>query len=1079
MTTRVEWQAWRGADVFRDTLTTPPAIRRAAADYAMALLAERRYEAAHDAITTALAERGAHPPRAVLLLMNAECAEHLGKPAAAATQVLEAVEDTPEALEAVASWLHALLLAEGAGPARKALLDRIVPALRHRVEPVAENILCALELEAAILEGNCEGALQAADRSADVGSVDGVLSAVRACDSDDPAVFHALIRVEKRLGRQQQALTDVSRVIDEGKVDHDPAAAVSLRELKAELLPPRDVEAVADAYFDAGEKAYQAEQLIDAERLLRLSLGAADRPLTRWYLAETLRLSSVGLLDRAERRGRLERALEQWRAGTEAGPTSWAWSWALDTSAAIHRELADVDPERSKPLMLAVLEAYERHLLDDDQDGDMWSRLAETFIELELAGVALGCAQQAVTLAPGDQFALWTLLYAQLQSGHPEAEATCRRFLDLPPDNVLMHGLARYLLGRYREAEEMLHGAYDGPEGLKARLIAIRALLRAEPEAAATTAAGAVELIDREDPRVEYAGIPVVAELLYRGGRYDEAIALLEPIDSHFDRTTYTAGDIAGTLMLCHLALDRPEVTEKQMATLRASLRDVFEASQLARELRDFARAAPSDAGAATALRHADEVDRLAGRLQTAHLDPEDVLRRLAEASVEDSRWPFALTRSRLLIAAARWEEAALISIDVLESAGLPDIDKPGLVGRVLVAIDALLENDEVDRAHDLVGRALSTPLPLPPDDCLTALECRRLLTSLLRGEESEARRAAVAAGAVPAHELADVLRKTGGGAARLVRFRRAASGLGELPLVEALDLVRDELFQLSPALGDWAWPMTDPIVVSIATDLVPADTSEEGPLFATTIPRIRDRVRAATGVTVPGIRIREDGELPPGSYRIRIGDQRAVPGHVPPGHAYVPSSGEHVRSKLGQEVEVSVVPDPLTGAEGCWVVAPPAGAEGTGHPGATALERAVGWVRDKVHHFFDQVVWSALLIETGGDHDRLTYPMRVLEARLLAGAADLVRIDDAAELISEWRTAGHLVDAPDLDERGVVRLTTVFRDLLHAGVSLRPDSDLDGLIRIVADEEWSYAAAAREARTQLPPIQRAGGGAA
>ncbi|RSD09151.1 FHIPEP family type III secretion protein [Amycolatopsis eburnea] len=1082
MSEGAEWRSWPGFDAFQDTLTNPPAIRRAAADYAMALIVDKRHEAARDAIATALAEPGDHPPRAALLLMNAECAQQLGKPGAAAAQVLEAVEDTPQALEAVTTWLRDLLLAEEAGPARRYLLDRVLPALRPRVGARVGDALCALELEAAILEGKCQDALQAVNRLTDVDPVEDVLRAVRSRDSGDAAVFHTLVLVDIQLGRQEQALADVSQFISEGKVDHDPAAAVRLRELKAELLPQDDVDAVADAYFDAGEKAYQTDALADAERLLRLSLTAADRPLTHWYLAETLRLSSVGLPDRTERRRTLEQALGEWRAGTEAGPASWAWTWALDTSAAIFRELADLVPERGRLSMLSVLGAYERHLLVEDRDGDTWSRLAEACIQLEWPGVALDCARRAVALAPDDQFALWTLLYAQLQSGHPDAETTCGRFLDLPPDDVLMHGLVLHLLGRNREAEKKLRSAYDGPEGLRARLIAIRALLRAEPAAAAATAAGALELMDQGDPRARDADLPVIAELLYRGGRYGEAIARLEPVDAYFTRTIYTAGDIAGALMLCHLALDRPAAAEGQMAVVRTSLRDVFEATQLARDLRDFATKAPSEASAATALRHADEIDRLAGRLQTAHLDPDDVLLQLAAASAgegDNGRWPLALTRSRVLIAAARWEEAARVSIDVLESAGLPDIDQPGLVGRILVAVDALLGNDEVDRAHELVGRALGTPLSLPADDCVPALESRRLLTSLLRDDHQEARRAAAASSTMSVSELTDVLRKIGGGAARLVQLRRGTGGLDDASLADALNRIRDELFQLAPTFDEWAWPMTDPIVISIATDLVPANTSEDGPLFATVIPRIRDRVRATTGITVPGVRVREDTELPPGGYRICIGGNRDVPGHVPAGYAYIPSSREHVRSKLGQDVEVTVVPDPLTGSESCWVPAPPPGAEGAEHPGTTALERAVGWVRNKVDHFFDQVVWSALLIETGADHDRLTYPMRVLEACLLGSVADLVRVDDIAALISEWRTAGHLAGAPDVDDRGVVRLTTVFRDLLRTGISLCPEGDLGGLVRIVSGEKWSYAAAVREARSRLALIQRAGGGEA
>jgi hypothetical protein len=77
--------------------------------------------------------------------------------------------------------------------------------------------------------------------------------------------------------------------------------------------------------------------------------------------------------------------------------------------------------------------------------------------------------------------------------------------------------------------------------------------------------------------------------------------------------------------------------------------------------------------------------------------------------------------------------------------------------------------------------------------------------------------------------------------------------------------------------------PGVPPIVLELAANLVPTDTGLEWPLRKTHIPDMRERIERETGVTVPGVLIREnEGTLPLGGFFISLDEVPVLFDNVP-----------------------------------------------------------------------------------------------------------------------------------------------------------------------------------------------------
>jgi tetratricopeptide (TPR) repeat protein len=215
-----------------------------------------------------------------------------------------------------------------------------------------------------------------------------------------------------------------------------------------------------------------------------------------------------------------------------------------------------------------------------------------------------------------------------------------------------------------------------------------------------------------------------------------------------------------------------------------------------------------------------------------------------------------------------------------------------------------------------------------------------------------------------------------------------------------------DELLGLTPDPSAAQMPVVTPVAVEVGYALVPFvdSTQDRGVFLYELIPAMRERILAATGVTVPGVRMR-GATLPPYGYRVLIDEVPVLSGSVPGGAATAPPPGEESREPVEEFADLW----PLTGAQAAWALA-----ECTGyHPdGAAVLTLAQHLIyrmelviRTYLVRFFGPQEVS-MLVETWAMQDDENLVPAVLpdaDARLLLTWI-LQRLVEDGVPITDWR---------------------------------------------------------------------------
>jgi hypothetical protein len=210
--------------------------------------------------------------------------------------------------------------------------------------------------------------------------------------------------------------------------------------------------------------------------------------------------------------------------------------------------------------------------------------------------------------------------------------------------------------------------------------------------------------------------------------------------------------------------------------------------------------------------------------------------------------------------------------------------------------------------------------------------------------------------------------------------------------------------------------PLVTPIIVEIGDGLVPiVDSQLDGGVFLyELIPAMRDRIRTSIGVTVPGVRMRGNPDLPAQGYSAQVDEVPVLKGSVDPGGSFavrpVPASG------LRPAGELSDV-HPVTGKPGLWVLV----AVGDSNGDETAELTGAQYL----------VLRIELVIRA--------HLARYLGPEEVSALVDAWTQDDAEGLVSSV--------VPDPDAR--LRLTWVLQDLVGEGV---PVSDWRALLTTVRE---------------------------
>jgi FHIPEP family len=221
--------------------------------------------------------------------------------------------------------------------------------------------------------------------------------------------------------------------------------------------------------------------------------------------------------------------------------------------------------------------------------------------------------------------------------------------------------------------------------------------------------------------------------------------------------------------------------------------------------------------------------------------------------------------------------------------------------------------------------------------------------------------------------------------------------------LEERLGLRLDHLLGLGlPESLESTIPVTTPIVLEVSDALVPiVDSRQDGGHFLyELIPEMRDRVRDAIGVVVPGVRLRGNPDLAPGGFVIQIDE-------VPVVEAVMRVDGRYtVRSVAAEAVpadaDVAEV-HPVSGEPGRWRIEP-----------------------------VDEAADTANSAGTGVTFSCPQYLVHRLERVIRASLGMMLGIQEVDTLLGQWRTEDEeAVRRTLVGPNAAQRLTVLLQDLV------------------------------------------------
>jgi tetratricopeptide (TPR) repeat protein len=1058
--------------------THPGDARRHAAGFAAALIAERRYADADEMTVRAIEEPGTTPSHSELILLRAHCARLVGDPGTAIRYSLEAIAEDPGCLLRVAPQIHALLAVTDAHAARLYLLGDWLSELSPADDPATTAAVAALEFHASILEHDQKRAERVYSQAVAVAGEAGaaacrlLLQQIRVRAPADAHLFEVLGRVEAHVDLRREAITDVERAIDLGLAD--AGAEIALLEFKAGLFDIQtEGEEAAEAFRVAGERAYFVGSYDRAVDLLTRSVSIVDHSDARWHLADALRLQSQSGEAPEERREMLRRARSEWDFGAAAPAADAGSAWALQILAHVCSAQAAAEPWNGRAALEESVLALERRILLDGGDQETWRMLATGYANRELYAVAHDAAQRALQLDETSVDSQLVLGWAQLGVGDPEGADTMARAADEPVLEIEERGLVLLMAGRAEQAVETLKSNLgDSADSPGARRTLASALLDLGREAEAKEHLDDLwRLVGTDGDPEELDGLDW-AEIAYSTGRYAEAMPRLTGLRKTLDRSTYSPTMVIGLQALTQLATGDGDAAYRTITEARSQFVNAFDVDEVRRCAVRLGEDPPPGIGKDVIERLVAELDAIGASIRQGTLDLDAAIASLRseQATGAKGNWrsAVALGLSRLMQAADRPSDLAeqclrqLADHDIVGRA-----ERDALIDRLLQATDQMFRERD-GGGPPLLERAMSV---LGSDEPLAkaGVQARLAFELLTTADAERVRRAAEGALPLGADGLADVLRGLGPDPQRLRDLSQASRKIG-VPLFDAaFAQLFDELFQLNVDPDDAPWPMATPIVLEIANDLIPDDTSPEGPLFDEYLPQMRTRIERDLGVRVPGVRVRNEDWLAPSTFRISIGEGLPTTYSVQPGRVFVHRSADEVDAALPGDVDTLAATDPVTGKEATWVV-PPAHSQPDVEPVATGpLTAAWRTIRAGAHDMSLKRRWRRLVEESGAWEEPIAYPLRVLEASLMRKPATFLTVDEALWRVDQWRSDGLLGDDRPLDPTEVTRLTTLFRDILAEGGRLKAGSSVAGLLAAL-DPGLDHPAALQACRAALEP---------
>jgi hypothetical protein len=1018
--------------------------------FATALVRAGSYPEAVEAFGVALAQAGAQPPAADLLLLRARAQQRAGDPQGAGRDLLAAVLADLDRLPQVAPWAHELL-AETGPELAKAWAGAIVRPLAPEQTPEQRLADSLLRLHIAWLQADEAAVLEAAERAR---SIDPAAATARLAELADRHLLTAadgegsllLARALEVLGDTSRAIAAVETALELGFRDGaDRGRASELyRDLLHQMGRAEDADradrAAGEAYREAGWDRYMRDETGGAVELLELAVAIApDDTRAKYYLAEALRYSSGG--SEADRRQRLARAMELLTQARSADSEATREAWMSLTESFLYSDLADLDWAGAQPLLWSAALAAESSIALDATSGTAWAQLAKCHHRLENLTTARLAVDRALQQDSGTLFVLAEAAIVAVLSCAEDAATTVAAYQAACPENDDLLSELLAWSGSPAAAEPRLtaaaEAAADKDPTLPLRLARLRRELGRPAEATALLEGVWSTWSARELPP-EINPLAVVMAGVVTGRA--EALERLDALQQLVGRCEASVSDFAELRLRGCLALDRLDEAAAAGRLVEQAALCALAVRQLAEDLGALAARLEREPGRAAAATTVAEwrirVDAVRERLQAAAVDAAAARSELLAVLNGQRRSEGAARDAALHAALARlWEQDGekVAALDAAYAAARSP--EGGEVGRRLVPVmacrlaDDRFRHGEVAAAGELLAGALVICPDAWPGLRSELLARRAVALALMSGlpaarpalAEVLARYAEVGIDGVTG--LADAWEAALSSPRLGWDVLAAADPVTEATLWSVLDELLARLLRLNaPVPPEAGWPLVTPILLEISRSLVPADPSPSGPMLAEQIPQLRERVKAATGIEVPGIRVRVADDLEPHGFRIEIEEGARRQLHPPPGGVFVAMPPAELPELDPPGWRPAT--DPVTGAPACWVAA----------SAAEQLPPAVCWP------------------------DPLAYPFRELESVLIADISQFVTLD-----LVTWLARAH-GSSGDVD---LSRLTRVSREVTRRRTPL-DIATLLGMAPRLADTEpadlvEAYRAALRD----------------
>ena len=267
----------------------------------------------------------------------------------------------------------------------------------------------------------------------------------------------------------------------------------------------------------------------------------------------------------------------------------------------------------------------------------------------------------------------------------------------------------------------------------------------------------------------------------------------------------------------------------------------------------------------------------------------------------------------------------------------------------------------------------------------------------------------------------------------------------------EALRERMDELIGLRHVEDPEEIPVPIPIVVEVGGGLVPiVDSKQDGGTFLfSLIPAMRDRIKAKTGVIVPGVRLRANDNLPPRGYNVQVDEIPVMTGVLPAGA--VARQSASAPGPLAEPIDF----DPRTGEPGVWTLRELAGDE--------PPDASDGEVNDG----------DAIIALSAPEYliNRIELAVRGHLARYLGPQEVAALVDEWAEQPAEPGTAAPREVVPDTE--AVLHITWLLQRMVSDTVPIAEWRQILTVVRdaggLTVPSSSLYQAVRRGLRTLLP----------